>query len=194
MLEEQHPLVGWSDVANSPEMVETIKKNKRSAVGWTWVFTLLFPVGFLIAGLLSDEVPLNEALIIGIGLGLLILAINLWRIAGMKKPVWDGVVMKKVEKKRYKRDNDDGSSQSYMEYIVLIRTERGKKKRIVERQRDRAMYDYLDVGDRVRYHPALETYEKYDKSKDQVIYCNVCRLRNSIRNDRCDRCKNLLLK
>ena len=194
MLEEQHPLVGWSDVANSPEMVETIKKNKRSAVGWTWVFTLLFPVGFLIAGLLSDEVPLNEALIIGIGLGLLILAINLWRIAGMKKPVWDGVVMKKVEKKRYKRDNDDVSSQSYMEYIVLIRTERGKKKRIVERQRDRAMYDYLDVGDRVRYHSALETYEKYDKSKDQVIYCNVCRLRNSIRNDRCERCNNLLFK
>ena len=194
MLEEQHPLVGWSDVANSPEMVETIKKNRRSAMGWTWVFTLLFPVGFLIAGLLSHEVPLNEALIIGIGLGLLILAINLWRIAGMKKPVWDGVVMKKVEKKRYKRDNDDGSSQSYMEYIVLIRTERGKKKRIVERQRGRDMYDYLDVGDRVRYHPALETYEKYDKSKDQVIYCNVCRLRNSIRNDRCDRCKNLLFK
>ena len=163
-------------------------------MGWTWVLTLLFPVGFLIAGLLSHEVPLNEALIIGIGLGLLILAINLWRIAGMKKPVWDGVVMKKVEKKRYKRDNDDGSSQSYMEYIVLIRTERGKKKRIVERQRGRDMYDYLDVGDRVRYHPALETYEKYDKSKDQVIYCNVCRLRNSIRNDRCDRCKNLLFK
>lgn len=194
MLEEQHPLVGWSDVANSPEMVETIKKNRRSAMGWTWVFTLLFPVGFLIAGLLSDEVPLYEALIIGIGLGLLILAINLWRIAGMKKPVWDGVVMKKVEKKRYKRDNDDGSSQSYMEYIVLIRTERGKKKRIVERQRGRDMYDYLDVGDRVRYHPALETYEKYDKSKGQVIYCNVCRLRNSIRNERCDRCKNLLFK
>lgn len=194
MLEEQHPLVGWSDVANSPEMVETVKKNRRSAMGWTWVLTLLFPVGFLIAGLLSHEVPLNEALIIGIGLGLLILAINLWRIAGMKKPVWDGVVMKKVEKKRYKRDNDDGSSQSYMEYIVLIRTERGKKKRIVERQRGRDMYDYLDVGDRVRYHPALETYEKYDKSKDQVIYCNVCRLRNSIRNDRCERCNNLLFK
>lgn len=163
-------------------------------MGWTWFFTLLFPVGFLIAGLLSDEVPLNEALIIGSGLGLLILAINLWRIAGMKKPVWAGVVMKKVEKKRYKRDNDDGSSQSYMEYIVLIRTERGKKKRIVECQRGRDMYDYLDVGDRVRYHPALETYEKYDKSKDQVIYCNVCRLGNSIRNDRCERCNNLLFK
>ncbi len=131
MFEEQRPpLVGWSAVANSPEMVETIKKNKRSAVGWTWVFTLLFPVGFLIAGLLSDEVPpLSEALIIGSGLGLLMLAINSWRIAGMKKPVWDGVVTNKLEKKRYKRDHDNCSSQSYLEYIVLIRTERGKKKK-----------------------------------------------------------------
>ena len=32
---------------------------------------------------------------------------------------------------------------------MLIRTEKGKKKRIVERERDREMYDYLDVGDRV---------------------------------------------
>jgi hypothetical protein len=55
------------------------------------------------------------------------------------------------------------------------------------------MYDYLDIGDRVRYHPALETYEKYDKSKDEVIYCNVCR-RGTRFNDRCERCKNLLFK
>ncbi len=191
---EKRPLVGWSDVAKSPEMAETIKKSKKSAIVWNWAFALLFPVGFLIAGLLVDEMSLNEALIIGIGLGLVMLAINVWRIAGMKKPAWDGVVMKKLEKKRYESDRGGGSSRAYMEYIVLIRTEQGKKKRIVERQRDRDMYDYLDVGDRVRYHPALETYEKYDKSKDQVIYCNVCRLRNSIRNDRCERCENLLFK
>jgi len=193
MLEEKRPLVGWSAVPNSPEVVGVIKKMKRSAIRWTWVFSLLFPIGFLIAGLVSDEVPFNEAIIIGIALGLLMLVINLWRISGTKKPAWDGVVMKKLEKKRWKNDQD-GSSRSYMEYIVLIRTERGKKKRIVERQGERNMYDYLDVGGRVRYHPPLKTYEKYDKSKDEVIYCNICRLRNSIRNDRCDRCNNLLFK
>ncbi|MDI9459930.1 MAG: zinc ribbon domain-containing protein, partial [Bacillota bacterium] len=140
-----------------------------------------------------DEVPLKEALIIGCGLGLCILTINLWRFAGMKRRGWDGAVVKKMEKKRYKRD-DDGSSQSYTEYIVLIRTDGGTKKRIVERKRDREMYDYLDIGDRVRYHPALETYEKYDKSKDEAIYCNVCRQRNPISNDRCELCNNLLFK
>lgn len=56
------------------------------------------------------------------------------------------------------------------------------------------MYDYLSVGDRVRYHPAFETYEKYDKSKDKIIYCNVCRMMNPVANDRCKRCDNLLFK
>ena len=191
MLEEKRPLVGWSDVPSSPEVADVIKKMKQSSLRWTWVFTLLFPVGFVIAGLVSDEVPLNEAVMIGGGLGLLMLVINLWRISGTKKPAWDGVIIKKLEKKRWK-NYQDGSGQSYTEYIVVIRTEAGKKKRIVERQGD--MYDYLDVGDRVRYHPALETYEKFDKSKDRYIYCNICRLRNSIRNDRCERCNHPLFK
>lgn len=193
MHQEERPLVGWSPVADSPEILETIRKSKKSSLGWALALTLLFPVGFLIAGVVSDEVPLKEALIIGCGLGLCILTINLWRFAGMKRRGWDGAVVKKMEKRRYKRD-DDGSSQSYTEYIVLIRTDGGKKKRIVERKRDREMYDYLDIGDRVRYHPALETYEKYDKSKDEAIYCNVCRQRNPISNDRCERCSNLLFK
>ena len=191
MLEEERPLVGWSHVPSSREVEEVREKIKRSAIRWTCVFTLLFPVVFLIAGLFSDEVPLNEGLIIGSGLGLLLLAINLWRISGTNRPAWDGEVIKKLQKKRWKNDKD-GTSQSYNEYIVLIRTEAGKKKRIVERQGD--MYDYLDVGDRVRYHPALETYEKFDKSKDRYIYCNICRLRNSIRNDRCERCNHPLFK
>jgi hypothetical protein len=192
MHEEERPLVGWSRVADSPEMLETIKKNKRSSLGLALVLTLLFPIGFLVAGLFSDEMPLNEAIIIGAVLGLLVLIINLWRFANMKQRAWNGVVVKKLEKRRY--ENNENTSPSYMEYIVLIKTDRGKTKRIAGRKWDRDMYDYLEIGDRVRYHPAVETIEKYDKSKDEVIYCNVCRRRNPIQNDRCERCNNLLFK
>jgi hypothetical protein len=192
MHEEERPLVGWSRVADSPEMLETIKKNKRSSLGLALVLTLLFPIGFLVAGLFRDEMPLNEAIIIGAVLGLLVLIINLWRFANMKQRAWNGVVVKKLEKRRY--ENNENTSPSYMEYIVLIKTDRGKTKRIAGRKWDRDMYDYLDIGDRVRYHPALATIEKYDKSKDEVIYCNVCRRRNPIGNDRCEHCKNLLFK
>jgi hypothetical protein len=38
------------------------------------------------------------------------------------------------------------------------------------------------------------TYEKYDKSKDRIIYRNVCTTMNPIQNDRCKRCNNLLFK
>ncbi|NMA75603.1 MAG: hypothetical protein GX963_15945 [Bacteroidales bacterium] len=60
MLEER-PLVGWSTVASSDEIAGIIRRSKRSAIVWSWILTLLFPVGFLMAGLFSDEVPLNEA-------------------------------------------------------------------------------------------------------------------------------------
>ena len=38
---------------------------------------MFFPIGFILAGLLIDEMPLNEAIIIGVGLGVLMLVINL---------------------------------------------------------------------------------------------------------------------
>ncbi len=50
------------------------------------------------------------------------------------------------------------------------------------------------VGDRVRYHPRFGAYEKYDKSKDRIIYCIVCDEMNPIQNDRCKKCNNLLFK
>ena len=165
-------MVGWSRVADSPEMLETIKKNKRSSLGLALVLTLLFPIGFLVAGLFSDEMPLNEAIIIGAVLGLLVLIINLWRFANMKQRAWNGVVVKKLEKRRY--ENNENTSPSYMEYIVLIKTDQGKTKRIAGRKWDRDMYDYLDIGDRVLSSRPGDN-EKYDKSKDEVIYCNVCR-------------------
>lgn len=46
-----------------------------------------------------DDLPRNEAIIIGVGLGLLMLVINLIRIKDMKKPVWEGVVTEKFHKK-----------------------------------------------------------------------------------------------
>lgn len=186
-------LVGWSPNSNDPEILEAARQNKKSAIGCAWFFMLFFPIGFILAGLLIDEMPLNEAIIIGVGLGVLMLVINLWRIKDMKAPQWEGVVIEKYKKERREHKKDD-SMTTYTELTTIIKTEAGKKKRITERDSERHMYDYLAVGDRVRYHPSFGTYEKYDKSKDRIIYCNVCRMMNPISNDRCKRCNNLLFK
>lgn len=190
---DQAALVGWSSKSNHPEILEAARKNKKSAMGCAWILLLIFPIGFLLAGLFIDEMPLNEAIIIGVGLGVIMLIINLVRIKDMKRPVWEGVVIEKFHKERRHNKKDDTMS-TYTEYTTVIRTDAGKKKRIIERDSQRHMYDYLAVGDRVRHHPAFGTYEKYDKSKDKIIYCNVCSMMNPIANDRCKRCNNLLFK
>ncbi|MGI6128998.1 MAG: double zinc ribbon domain-containing protein [bacterium] len=192
ILQNQAALVGWSEKSHDPEILEAARKNKKSAAGCMWIFTLLFPIGFLLAGLFIDEMPLGEGLIIGAVLGVLMLIINLMRIKDLKNPVWEGVVTKKFKKER--RRHRDDNVDTYTEYTTVIRTDAGKKKQIVEKDSQRQMYDYLAVGDRVRYHPAFGTYEKHDKSKDRIIYCNVCSMMNPIENDRCKRCNNLLFK
>jgi len=190
---DQQPrnLVGFSELYNHPEILEAARSNRKSSILFMWILVIVPLIGFPIAGLLMDDFPFGESLVIGTGIALVMLIINLLALRRAKKPMWEGVVTNKFKKEKYE-DRDD-SSRTYTEYTVAITTDAGKKKTIVER-RSRAMYDYLSVGDRVRYHPKFGTYEKYDKSKDRIIYCNVCSMMNQIQNDRCKRCNNLLFK
>jgi hypothetical protein len=49
------------------------------------------------------------------------------------------------------RGGENESYQTYTEFTTVINTDAGKKKKIVERDSGRLMYDYLTVGDRVHY-------------------------------------------
>ncbi len=123
------------------------------------------------------------------------LIFNLLALRKSQKPIWEGSVVNKYSKERYEhRGSEDSNGRTYMEYTTVITTDAGKKKIIVEKDSGHAMYGYLSVGDRVRFHPMFGTYEKYDKSKDSIIYCSVCSMKNPIDNDRCERCSNLLFK
>lgn len=190
-------LIGFSDRCNDPEILATAKSNRKSSIGCMCILVLVPLIGFPIAGLLMEDFPLGEAVVIGVGIALVMLIVNLLGLRNAKKPMWEGVVVNKYSKERekHKRTNDETDTYStYTEYTTIIHTDSGKKKTIVEIDSQRDMYDYLSVGDRVRYHPTFGTYEKYDKSKDRIIYCNVCRMMNPIENDRCKRCNNLLFK
>ncbi|HBK59544.1 MAG TPA: hypothetical protein DDZ84_01965 [Firmicutes bacterium] len=185
-------LVGWSSRCDDPAILAAAQSNRKSAIGCAWALAFLFPLGFAVAGLFVEELPLGEALIIGSGLGALMMVINLLRAKSMKKPAWEGVVIEKYEKDKRKYDRSDDVTY-YTEFVIVIQTTTGRKHRIA-RDSHREMYDYFKVGDRVRYHPAFATYEKFDKSRDRIIYCNVCSMMNPISNDRCERCANLLFK
>ena len=188
-------LVGFSDRCHSPEILAAAQKNKRSSIGCMWILVVVPLIGFPVAGLLMDDFPFGEALIIGVGIALIMLVVNLLALRKTKQPIWEGVVVNKYSKEKSEhRGGEEDNYRTYTEYTTVINTDAGKKKTIVEKDSGRHMYDYLSVGDRVRFHPRFGTYEKYDKSKDRIIYCNVCSMMNPIQKDRCKRCNNLLFK
>src|SRR5690554_388438 len=184
-------LVGFSDRCNSPEILATAQKNRKSSIGCMWILVFVPLIGFPIAGLLMDDFPFGESVVIGIGIAFLMLIVNLFALRRAKQPIWEGVVVNKYSKEKYEHRD---KLETYTEYTTVINSDADKKKTIVENGSGRHIYDYLSVGDKVRFHPKFGTYEKYDKSKDRIIYCNVCSMMNPIQNDRCKRCNNLLFK
>jgi hypothetical protein len=188
-------LVGFSDRYNCPEILAAAQKNKKSSLGCMGILVFVPLLGFPIAGMLMDDFPFSESVVIGIGIAFIMLVINLLALRKTKQPMWEGVVVNQYSKEKSEhRGGEDDNYRTYTEYNTIITTDTGKKKTIVEKGSGRHMYDYLSVGDRVRFHPRFGTYEKYDKSKDRIIYCNVCSMMNPIQNDRCKRCNNLLFK
>jgi hypothetical protein len=188
-------LVGFSDRYNCSEILAAAQKNKKFSIGCMWILVFVPLIGFPVAGLLMDDFPFGESIIIGMGIAFVMLVFNLLALRRTKQPMWEGVVVNKYSKEKSEhRGGEDDNYRTYTEYTTIINTDAGKKKTIVEKDSGRYMYDYLSVGDRVRFHPRFGTYEKHDKSKDRIIYCNVCSMMNPIQNDRCKRCNNLLFK
>ena len=56
-------------------------------------------------------------------------------------------------------------------------------------------WDYLQIGERFRYHPEFNfPYELYDKSHAPCLCCAVCEKKNPVTADRCAKCGAPLIK
>ncbi len=49
----------------------------------------------------------------------------------------------------------------------------GKDHQLISEDDD-TKYNYFQVKEKVRHHSGLNSYEKYDKSKDTIVFCNAC--------------------
>ena len=189
-------LIGFSNKINDPAFAKYLKNTNR----WSAIFSIIIAfaaiIGFFIYGETSSEMDNPQALFIGLGIGGMFLLIALFTIIGRSKgTTWDGTVAnKKVEKKRrQKSSGDDYYWEDYTLFTVFIRRDSGKKQKISV-ENDDTIYNFYQIGDRVRHHKGLNSYEKYDKSKDTIIFCNACASLNDICDDYCFRCKCPLLK
>jgi len=189
-------LIGFSSKINDPAFSKYIKNTNRWSVIFSIVIAAAAVIGFYIYGETSTEMENPQALYIGFGIGGMFLLIVLFTIIGRKKSTaWDGTVVdKKIEKKRRSRSSGDNHYwENYTLFTVFLQSDNGKKYKISV-ENDDTRYNYYQVGDRIRHHKGLNSYEKYDKSKDSIIFCNACASLNDIRDDFCFRCKCPLLK
>ena len=192
--------VGYSEKIHDPAFQKYLKNTNR----WSSIFAgglaVIAVVGFFIAGETGAGGMENpESLYIGLGLGGMFLAIAFFQILGRKRSsTWDGVVTDRVVKQKRRKQSTGGDKNdyrwvNYTEYTVEIRSDSGKKHSIVVDDDD-TLYNYYQVGDRVRHHGGLNSFEKYDKSRDSIIFCNACATKCDIGHDVCFRCGCPLLK
>ena len=190
------PAPGFSDRVNHPEILAAVKKNRKAAGIFSLFFVPLPLIGFVIYSIVSDKMETTDALKYGAVIsGIFLLFAIYGFVKERAKNTYEATVIDKKSRRNYRHNNSDDNSY-YTEYITVVRTADGKKKRIVEREGSRIVaWDYLQVGDRFKYHPQFHfPYELYDKSKAPYIACVSCGTKNSIESDRCQKCGLPLLK
>ncbi len=174
---------------------ERLRQNSRN---YSFLFGLGLAVaaiaGFYLYGEMGSDMENPEALRIGFIIGGMFLLIGIYSARSRKiLPSWDGVVIDKKAKKVKKKTVEPGEREWRMVFTVIIKSENRTTEEI-RSEDDDTLFNYYKVGDKVRYHGALHTYEKFDKSGDEIIFCNGCSFMHDIEEDVCRNCGCPLLK
>ena len=191
--------VGYSERIHDPAFARYLKHTNRWSALFSVILAIAAIIGFYIYGETSHEMENPQALFIGLGIGGMFFLIALYTIISRKaSKTWDGVVVDKTVKQKNRRQSTGSGDNDYYihyytEYAVIVRDARGKTHRLTAEDDD-TVFNYYQIGDRVRHHAGLNSYEKYDKSHDSIIFCNACATLCQINDDACWRCKCPLLK
>jgi hypothetical protein len=190
-------LVGFSPKITDPAFAKYVKDTNSWAAVFSIILAIAAVIGFYIAGDVGTEMDNPESLHIGLGIGGMFLLIALYQILGRKRSTtWEGTVEdKKVKNKtvQQKCGKNYDCYEECLEYSVVILGDHGKR-HVIRTKGDDTLYNYYRIGDRVRHHGALRSFEKYDKTGDKFIPCNACATLCDIHDDVCFRCKCPLLK
>ena len=190
------PAPGFSDRVNHPEILAAVKKSRKAAGVFAFFLVPLPLIGFVVYSIVSEKMEIGQAAMIGGIISAVFLVFAFYSfIKERAKNTYEATVIDKKSHRAYRHNNSDDNSY-YTEYITVVRTADGKKKRIVEREGARILaWDYLQMGDRFQYHPQFHfPYELYDKSKAPYIACVSCGTKHSTEADRCQKCGLPLLK
>jgi len=176
--------MAYSEKINDPAFDRYLRNTKNYRLQFSLALAFIAIAGFFLYGHFSDEMDNPEALYIGLTIGGMFIIIGLFSARSVKSAVtWDGVVTgKKIRQAGGK-----------LEYVVMISDAKNRIHEI-KSENDATLHDYYREGEKVRFHGRLHSYEKYDKSKDEIIFCNACAFMHDISDDFCRNCGCPLLK
>lgn len=182
---------GYSSRIDTPEFKEAMGKANRTYLITTILTALLLPPAVTAIAWLVTRAELPILIGACIIVWVITFAIVGWMLAKrFLSKSWDGLLTaKRIGSERA------GSRRSRRSvYIMTFMTDDGRKKRFKERT-IHPIYDYLEIDDRVRYHPQLSyPFEKFDKSGDEQVLCPFCGRLQPIDLDECASCHKPLLK
>ena len=199
---------GWLDAWRRPEALMRMREARNKA-RIRWLVTTLGPLAVGLATGLLIRGHWNYDMESGVVLGAVAaLILQLWAlppvISRHGRP-WEGTVLTLREVRLPRRALSDGFYPSVCavrertdvrekyvtEYAVLCRTNAGRK-RAIRFLDDAERYRYFAAGDRVRFCPALGTFEKWNRAGDTVIFCPLCGAQSAPGHAHCDGCGILL--
>ena len=168
--------VGWSSVTgNEPCFINNKNKIKKGLV----VFGTILSIGIGIFVTITSGSP-----VAGLGVAAFIMVLNIicYIAGGRKKSDWEG---------SYDADNNPTINDVYK---TVFRLNNGKQYTHKEFNSSK-VYNYLQVGDMVRFHGTnMRYFEKYDKSRDAEIPCAGCMSLVDARANYCPSCGCIMLK
>lgn len=184
---------GFSEKIRDPAIQAMLKKNRKGTVIFAVLLVLAPILVTLIIGLKDDDLSVVGYGAIVSGIFLLVSLISLLKKKGEKQ--WEGTVTEKRVEVRKKKNDSDRVMQTENIYVTRFSTANGKTKKLEEPEINHIWFDYLNVGDYVRYHPQFNCYyEKYDKSRDTYAICPMCNTKNGISEAVCSRCGVPIIK
>lgn len=165
--------VGWSEKINDPR----IKNYRRNTLLYAFVFMFVVAAGIFSYMLATGDIRWDKEgkTVVGV-VGAIFFLCALTAIP--RGASWEAVVTDK-----------DGRTG-------VITAETTKKRRVKLRcSPGGPVFGYYNVGDRLRRHSRpVACVEKYDKSRDAILFCPACASMCDARNTYCPRCGCPLLK